>query len=107
MPVNVVCIYGSPKILVPSAFTPNGDGTNDVFMQHTKYFNDGSEAGDFLFMVYNRWGEKVFETTQTSKGWDGTFMGEDCQQGVYAYKIQARSLVGKFFNEKGTVTLLR
>ena len=107
VPVNVVCIYGSPKILVPSAFTPNGEGTNDVFMPHTKYFNDGSEAGDFLFMVYNRWGEKVFEITQTSKGWDGTFMGEDCQQGVYAYKIQARSLVVKFFNEKGTVTLLR
>lgn len=64
-------------------------------------------CSDFWFTIHNRWGEKVFETSETTEGWDGTFMGKDCQQGVYVYQIKAKSLIGKIFNEKGTVTLLR
>lgn len=104
---NTVCIFGDPKILVPNAYTPNKDGKNDLFRPHTKYFNDGSVVGDYLFSIYNRWGEKVFETTDVKEGWDGRFMGEDCQQGVYVYQIKAKALTGRIFNEKGTVTLLR
>ena len=103
---NVVCIFGDPKILVPNAYTPNKDGKNDLFRPHTKYFNDGSVIGDYWFSIYNRWGEKVFETNDVSEGWDGKFMGKDCQQGVYVYQIKAKALTGKIFNEKGTVTLL-
>jgi len=104
---NVVCIFGDPKILVPNAYTPNKDGKNDLFRPHTKYFNDGSVVGDYIFSIYNRWGEKVFETNDVSEGWDGKFMGKDCQQGVYVYQIKAKALTGRIFNEKGTVTLLR
>lgn len=104
---NVLCIFGDPKISVPWAFTPNGDGLNDGFSPQTKYFNDGTIIGDYTFLIYNRWGEKIYETTLRSDSWDGTYQGEMCQQGVYVYKIKAKSLVGKIFNEKGTVTLLR
>ncbi len=103
----VTDIFGDPKISVPWAFTPNGDGLNDGFSPQTKYFNDGTIIGDFTFSIYNRWGEKIYETTLRSDSWDGTYQGEMCQQGVYVYKIKAKSLVGKIFNEKGTDTLLR
>ena len=104
---NVLCIFGDSKISVPWAFTPNGDGLNDGFSPQTKYFNDGTIIGDYTFSIYNRWGEKIYETTLRSDSWDGTYQGEMCQQGVYVYKIKAKSLVGKIFNEKGTDTLLR
>jgi gliding motility-associated-like protein len=106
-PASFMPIFGDSKISVPWAFTPNGDGLNDGFSPQTKYFNDGTIIGDYIFSIYNRWSEKIYETTLRSDSWDGTYQGEICQQGVYVYQIKAKSLVGKIFNEKGTVTLLR
>lgn len=54
---NVVCIFGDPQMLIPNAFSPNGDGVNDVFIPHSKYFNDGTILGDYTFSIFNRWGE--------------------------------------------------
>jgi gliding motility-associated-like protein len=91
-----------PKVFVPSAFTPNGDGRNDqlrpiaVGITHIDYFR-----------VYNRWGELVFSTTTNGKGWDGTVNGKPQQTNTYAWIVQAIDYTGKTFFQKGTVTLIR
>ncbi len=88
---------------VPTAFTPNGDGKNDVF----KVVN--MRAGQKLleFRVYDRWGQKVFETNDPNKGWDGTFNGQALDAGVFQYIIRIAIPDGTQTVHKGDVTLLR
>jgi len=88
---------------VPSAFTPNGDGKNDVF----KVTN--MRAGQKLleFRVYDRWGQKVFETTDVTKGWDGTYNGQALDAAVFQYMIRISLPDGTQRVHKGDVTLLR
>ena len=59
------------------------------------------------FRIYNRWGTKVFETSDINKGWDGTFAGEPQPMGVYIYTVEAMSNTGKAFVKQGNVTLMR
>ncbi|MCX6243154.1 MAG: gliding motility-associated C-terminal domain-containing protein [Bacteroidetes bacterium] len=66
---------------LPNAFTPNGDGLNDVFRPI------GNDISDFHMIIYNRWGQMVFETTDSLKGWDGTLNGRYCEPGSYPYTI--------------------
>jgi gliding motility-associated-like protein len=87
---------------IPSAFTPNGDGKNDVF----KVFNMKYQRL-LEFRVYNRWGQKVFDTIDDTKGWDGTFNGEACDAGVYNYIIRVAKPDGTQKLYRGDVTLLR
>lgn len=87
---------------VPSAFTPgNGDGLNDILYVY------GTSIKKVKFMVFNRWGEKVFESEHLSKGWDGNFKGEKQQVGVYSYFAEVEYLNGEKRNKKGSVTLIR
>jgi gliding motility-associated-like protein len=58
-------------------------------------------------MIYNRWGEKLYETSNIHKGWDGTYRGNPVQQGVYVYKIMVISVEDKIYTYDGTFTLLR
>ena len=67
-------------VYIPSAFTPNKDGKNDVF----KAFN-GEGLNSFLLLIYNRWGQKVFETNNPSQSWDGNFNGQPQAIGVYVW----------------------
>ena len=66
-------------IWVPNIFSPNGDGNNDVL------YVRGKGVQDVLFKVYNRWGEKVFESTSLDDGWDGTIRGKDVNNAVFVY----------------------
>ena len=70
-------------IFVPNAFSPNGDGVNDVFVM--KY--DGFSIFDFRISIFDRWGEEIFQSDDISRGWDGKKNGNDCPGGVYVYKI--------------------
>ncbi|MFZ5553531.1 MAG: gliding motility-associated C-terminal domain-containing protein [Bacteroidota bacterium] len=90
-----------PYIYVPNAFTPNGDLENDFL------FVRGNNITELLFRVYDRWGEKVFETTDINIGWDGTFRGRDCDPAVFDYYLKATCLGGDEFFKKGNVTLIR
>jgi gliding motility-associated-like protein len=87
---------------VPSAFSPNGDGRNDVFrilnMKYQKLLD---------FRVYNRWGQLIFVTSDLSKGWDGTFNGVPQEVGVYNYVIIVAEPDGTERTYKGTVSLVR
>jgi gliding motility-associated-like protein len=67
-------------LFAPSAFTPNGSGHNDVF------FIYGTGLNDFRLTIYDRWGEKIFESNDMLKGWDGTYKGRFVEQDVYVWK---------------------
>jgi len=90
-------------IFVPDAFTPDNSGPNENNTFIPKVINNKT----FYMGVYNRWGEKMYETTDLTKGWDGNYLGRPAQQGVYVYKIIVTSMEDKIFQYNGTFTLLR
>ncbi len=90
-----------PNVFVPSGFTPNRDGQNDVFKVY------GFIIETMHLMVFNRWGEKVFETTNPSDGWDGTFKGEELPPDVYGYWVKVKCINGEEYIRQGNVTLIR
>ncbi len=86
---------------MPNAFTPNGDGKNDIFR-----IPPGHEIESGLFRVFNRWGEQVFQSRDLSKGWDGTIKNIQQQSGVFTYIIEGTQY-NKKLQLKGTVMLIR
>ncbi|MFT3981009.1 MAG: gliding motility-associated C-terminal domain-containing protein [Ferruginibacter sp.] len=97
-----VKVYKGPTYYVPNAFTPNGDGLNDVF----RPIPVGIVRTDW-FRVFNRFGEAVFETTQWMKGWDGTFKGKKQPVGSYVWIIKGTDRDGKTVEMKGSVMLVQ
>jgi gliding motility-associated-like protein/uncharacterized delta-60 repeat protein len=88
-------------LMIPNSFTPNGDGRNDVFR-----IPQNSLLQLNYFSVYDRWGGRIFHTTDISKGWDGRYNGIMLDSGVFVYFIRGNYL-GKEIQLKGTVTLIR
>ncbi len=98
---NSVTIYFDPLLYVPNAFTPNGDGMNDFF---------GAKGGNFKtfeLLIFNRWGELIFEGDHIDDWWDGRYKGEKVQDGVYVWKIRYEDLNGNIEVIYGHVTSLR
>lgn len=69
---------------IPNTFTPDGDEYNNVFIP---VFNDSFDKQSFTMLIFNRWGEILFESHDLAVGWDGTYGGEICKEGQYTYKI--------------------
>lgn len=90
-----------PAILVANVFSPNNNGTNDVL--HVL----GKGIDQMQFTIFDRWGEKVFETTDINTGWDGTYKGKPMNIGVFVYVIKGKFKNGDVIDKKGNVTLLR
>lgn len=94
----------TPRVFVPSGFTPNGDGKDDVFRVFGNYLSD------FSMTIYSRWGEVIFYETDIAKGWDGTYKGDDMPIGTYpvlvTYKGVERESLGPF-RKQASVTLIR
>ncbi|MGB1039356.1 MAG: gliding motility-associated C-terminal domain-containing protein, partial [Flavobacteriales bacterium] len=88
-------------IYLPNIFSPDGNGQNDVF----RIEGDGVEKVEFK--IFNRWGNLIFESTDQSIGWDGTYQGKPINQGVFVYMISGSFVNGEEFQQKGTVTLVR
>lgn len=88
-------------LLLPNAFTPNNDGLNDCF--GVRYLGNLSQLE---LSVYDRWGNRVFYTTNPSRCWDGTYKGKELNSGVFVYRISAMTLCGQV-HKNGTVTLIR
>lgn len=105
---NIICLHGKERVLIPTAFSPNKDGLNDVFKPVTQFVKQESlsDIAAYTFAVYNRWGEKMFETNDLDSGWNGRFMGKQCQQGGYFYTMSIKNLENMVMNYSGTVTLL-
>lgn len=89
-------------IVIPNAFSPNGDGLNDTFFPKLR------AVTSFQLEVFNTWGEKLFITnTLESKGWDGTYKGQLAPAGNYIYRITFTTLNGQLVHRSGGITLIR
>ena len=96
-------IYNLPAdIYVPTAFSPNGDGLNDIFKPKSL----GMQVL-YSFRVYNRWGQLLFETSDTEKGWDGNFNGVQQPPGNYVWTADGMNYKGLSIQRKGNVMLVR
>jgi gliding motility-associated-like protein len=93
--------YALPDF-IPNAFSPNGDGVNDVFKIENITYQRLVE-----FRIFNRWGQQIFETTNPQKGWDGTQDGKACPTDTYYYLISLNYPDGKMKVFKGDVILVR
>ena len=96
--VDVIEAY---SIFIPSAFSPNGDNANDVL------YVRGAGIKTLEFVVYDRWGEKVFESQSVNDGWDGTFRGKEMNTGIFDYYCTATFYNGTSQTLKGDVSLVR
>ncbi len=99
----VIRIYrNGPDILVPSAFTPNADGKNDILRPVTIGISKLH-----YFSVYNRWGQLMFTTTEFGKGWDGIYGGSAQPAAAYVFAVEGTDYLGKTVFRKGTSVLIR
>jgi gliding motility-associated-like protein len=90
---------------VPNAFTPDGDEFNQTFQP---VFNSGFDPFDYSLLIFNRWGEVIFESHDTTIGWDGTYNGKYAQDGSYTWKIEFKEITSdKRRMEIGHVNMLR
>ena len=89
------------KYFVPNAFTPNGNGKSDVFKI------ESPEIRTMRLMIFNQWGEKIFESSSQQNGWDGTYNGKQQPVGVYVYALTMTMTDGSVVNKKGTISLIR
>ena len=99
--VSVKVFKTNPRIYVPTAFTPNGDGLNSTF----RPIPVGISRIEY-FQVFNRWGQLVF-SSETGRGWDGKIGGKEQPTGTYVWLVKGVDYTGKIFTDKGTVLLLR
>ncbi len=90
-----------PFVFVPKGFTPNDDGLNDILYVRGNYIEE------MEFVVFNRWGEKVFETKDLNEGWDGKVNGKIVPPDVFGYYVSLKCFGGEEYLMKGNVTLIR
>jgi gliding motility-associated-like protein len=90
---------------VPNTFTPDGDEFNQEFHP---VFTAGFDPFDFNMIIFNRWGEIVFESNNAAAGWDGTYHGKLVQDGTYTWKIEYKLLLNDSRQTAiGHVTILK
>jgi len=89
------------KVMLPNAFTPNGDGNNDYF----KY--EGNNIQSMKLGVFNRWGQMVYASENTQDMWDGTHNGKPLPIGIYPYRVEVVFADGKQGYHNGTITIFR
>ena len=98
---NIFCLIQEPHLFIPSAFTPSGK--NPVFKPEFIYI----EAKNYFFVVFNRWGQRIYETRIPGEGWDGTYDGIIAPEGTYVYSVRIFGTNGQEIEKSGSVTLLR
>lgn len=87
----------------PNAFTPNGDGLNEIYQAKKEY----KSIVEFHAVIINRWGQKLYEWSDPAGGWDGTYHGSPCKDGTYFVIVKARGGDGKKYDIRKDVNLLR
>lgn len=97
---NEICFNFEPKVYVPTAFSPNNDGINDIFKVIT------GNVAEFELSIYNRWGQRIFYTNVLGNGWDGTYQGKACPVDVYMVLVKY-SGSSHNLTYTGSVTLLK
>ena len=96
-------VWEQETFFIQTAFTPNGDGVNDVFEIKQK------GIVDWHLQIFDRWGKLVWETFDVTDFWDGTHResGKPVQQGAYSYQIELVWYKGRYYNKMGTITVIR
>lgn len=100
--VSITVAISESKLEFPNAFSPNGDGINEIYQ--AKEFRSIVE---FHAYIFNRWGQKLFDWTDPSQGWNGKFHGTDVKDGVYYVLVKAKGADGHVYNIRKDVNLLR
>ena len=100
---SVMAIYSFVPLNMPNAFSPDGDGLNEVFRPVTLPEN----ISTFSMYIYDRWGQQVFFSNNISKGWDGTIHGSPAQIGGYVYVVKYGNPSGVVREKRGMVTVVR
>jgi gliding motility-associated-like protein len=99
-----ILIYDEFLVYVPNSFTPDNDGKNDIFLP----ILNGFDPLSYEFLVFNRWGELIFQTAQTNSGWDGNHKSLESKADIYVWKIKVKSNFDSTIHEYiGHVNLLR
>jgi gliding motility-associated-like protein len=99
--VKADCDTASDDIYIPNIFSPNGDLNNDVLYVRSHNIKTMD------LNIYNRWGEKVFETKDINMGWDGTYKNAKCNEGVFVWYLTGTLKDDKTIVKKGNITLIR
>ena len=97
-----VCVLVTKEwnVYIPNAFTPNGDADNDVFLPV------GYGLSQIRLSIFDRWGTQIFAGDENNPGWDGKLKGKVCEQGVYIYQVEIKTMAGNTIKKVGHVTLL-
>ncbi|MDO1446220.1 gliding motility-associated C-terminal domain-containing protein [Rhodocytophaga aerolata] len=98
---NIVELVQPVQVHLPTGFTPDGNGLNDIFT--TK----GLFISEFTLTIYSRWGEVVFQSDAPENGWDGTYRNEEAPPGKYVYSVRVRDFSGRVYTKEGAVQLIR
>jgi gliding motility-associated-like protein len=101
-PLPLLTAVDTSQVFIPNVFSPNGDGTNDLFSMRV-----GKDVTGIEMMIYDRWGKLVYQTNNLNKGWNGSYNGKDAEIGVYQYLIKVKYRDASVSTFKGDVTLLR
>ena len=97
---NYITVKPLEKIYIPTAFSPNGDGVNDILFVY-------GEIKDMSFVIYNQWGLKVFSSNNPLSGWDGKYKGQDQPEGNYTYVLTGNNLADRPIIINGIISLIR
>ena len=98
---NILEVIYKSKVAFPNAFTPDGDGLNDIFIFESRYIVGVN------MKIYNRWGELVYHTTAVDQGWDGTISGKPAPMGTYIHHTELTDDMGITFVKSGEIILIR
>jgi gliding motility-associated-like protein len=93
--------HTQPTIAYPNAFSPNGDGINDIFRIPSL------NVTEFEVFIFDRWGNQIFFSDNPKFTWDGTVNGQPLPDGVYVMRIQGQGMHGEAFEYQGSITLIR
>lgn len=99
--VKSISVVEDKSFYLPNSFTPNGDGINDIFLPK------GYNILKYEMSIFDRWGEKLFTTTDLANGWDGTYKGTDSKEDVYVWKVSLTTNDAKVKVYTGHVTLMK
>jgi gliding motility-associated-like protein len=99
--IKVITVMEDYSLYIPNTFTPNGDGLNDFFQPK------GFGINKYEMLIFDRWGEQIFETKDFEKGWDGKYQGKQCPSDVYIYKIKVTNVFGEAHDFPGHVNLIK
>ena len=103
--LSEVCVEMEYEFYAPNAFTPNGDGINEIFQP----LGTGVSESDYEFYIFDRWGSEIFKSTKWGEGWDGKVKGGKyiAQEGTYVWLVRVYDISRDLHEYRGKVTLIK